>query len=258
MLLLTWNTATDEFEYGQWLKGRIYERRCDLSPNGELLLYFAAKQRPPLFTWSAVSRPPYLTALALWPKGDAWGGGGVLESDREIHLNHGPHQMGLAEGFHVPKWMEVRAFGRASGWGEDDPVWAKRLERDGWTRVSRDPVIWEKPHPVARDAYTLQMAILGMHETNGPWYVIEHEVTSRGNVTHRLGRSDWAEWSPDGDLLFAKGGSLYRLDYRHPVLPPVAEARELIDLKGAAFAEREAPAWAQQWPKPARSRRRRS
>jgi PAS domain-containing protein len=35
VLLLTWNTATHEITPGQWFKGRIYERRCDLSPSGE-------------------------------------------------------------------------------------------------------------------------------------------------------------------------------------------------------------------------------
>jgi len=31
---LLWNRKTDEFQLGQWLKGRIYERRSDLSPDG--------------------------------------------------------------------------------------------------------------------------------------------------------------------------------------------------------------------------------
>ena len=66
VLLLTWNTETDELRQGQWFKGRIYERRCDLSPSGEKLIYFAAKHRGPHGTWTAVSRPPYLTALAMW------------------------------------------------------------------------------------------------------------------------------------------------------------------------------------------------
>ena len=74
--LVLWKTDTDTFESGQWFKGRIYERRCDLSPSGRRLIYFAAKYRKPLYTWTAVSRPPFLTAVALWPKGDAWGGGG--------------------------------------------------------------------------------------------------------------------------------------------------------------------------------------
>src|ERR1041384_8508875 len=47
VLLIRWNTETDTFEHGQWLRGRIYERRCDLSPDGGLLLYFAANWHPP-------------------------------------------------------------------------------------------------------------------------------------------------------------------------------------------------------------------
>jgi hypothetical protein len=36
-----WNRKTDEFQLGQWLRGRIYERRADLSPDGRHLIYFA-------------------------------------------------------------------------------------------------------------------------------------------------------------------------------------------------------------------------
>lgn len=41
--VIGWNLNTDEFTTGQWFKGRIYEYRCDLSPDGRYLLYFAAK-----------------------------------------------------------------------------------------------------------------------------------------------------------------------------------------------------------------------
>src|SRR3569832_1063297 len=40
--LIKWNLKDDTFEEGQWLKARVYERRCDLSPQGTLLIYFAA------------------------------------------------------------------------------------------------------------------------------------------------------------------------------------------------------------------------
>ena len=33
--LILWNMHKDTFERGQWFKGRIYERRCDLSPDGK-------------------------------------------------------------------------------------------------------------------------------------------------------------------------------------------------------------------------------
>jgi hypothetical protein len=34
--LVAWDTDRHAFELGQWFHGRIYERRCDLSPSGEL------------------------------------------------------------------------------------------------------------------------------------------------------------------------------------------------------------------------------
>src|SRR5688572_9568297 len=77
--VIRWDTARDTFERGQWFHGRIYERRSDLSPDGALLVYFASKfdrvtrsDRHYTNAWTAVSRPPWLTALALWPKGDCW------------------------------------------------------------------------------------------------------------------------------------------------------------------------------------------
>ena len=41
--LLKWNTDKDEITPGQWLNGRIYADRADLSPYGNYLIYFAAK-----------------------------------------------------------------------------------------------------------------------------------------------------------------------------------------------------------------------
>src|SRR6187200_1673578 len=69
--LIRWWLKGDSFDEGQWIRARIYPRRADLSPDGELLIYFAGRFRKPLHTWTAVSHPPYFTALALWPKTDA-------------------------------------------------------------------------------------------------------------------------------------------------------------------------------------------
>lgn len=44
---LGWDLETDTFTMGQWLKGRIYEYRSDLSPDGELMIYFAVDYRHP-------------------------------------------------------------------------------------------------------------------------------------------------------------------------------------------------------------------
>ena len=88
--VILWHTDTDEVERGAWFKGRIYEERCDLSPDGQLFLYFALQgsrwRTSYEDTWTAVSRPPWLHALVLWPHGDTWGGGGRFVGKRKVAL----------------------------------------------------------------------------------------------------------------------------------------------------------------------------
>jgi hypothetical protein len=88
--VISWDTARDRFEHGAWLRGRIYEDRCDLSPDGELLLTFVLQGRKSgtstTHAWSAVSRPPWLHALALWPQGTTYGGGGRFTGKRSLVL----------------------------------------------------------------------------------------------------------------------------------------------------------------------------
>ena len=43
--VIGWDRKNDTFEVGQWLNGRIYERRCDLSPDGKHFIYFAMNGR---------------------------------------------------------------------------------------------------------------------------------------------------------------------------------------------------------------------
>ncbi|MCV2874059.1 hypothetical protein OEZ71_17315 [Defluviimonas sp. WL0050] len=77
--LILWHRDTDRFEDGQWLKHKVYPERCDLSPDGRHFLYFALNgdwSGQSEGAYSALSRPPYFTALALFPEGSTWGGGG--------------------------------------------------------------------------------------------------------------------------------------------------------------------------------------
>lgn len=265
VLLIRWDLERDTFEFGQWFAGRIYERRCDLSPRGDLLLYFAANWRDPYQSWTAVSRPPYLTALALWPKGDAWGGGGHFSAKDDIQLNHWSDRMELADGFSLPKRLRIGPFGDRSGTGEDNPIWERRLLRDGWTlesepaEVVRDleakvswefkpPRTWGKKHPVRPKEFTLRMSIHGIHERNGAWYVIEHSIVRRNGTVESLGRSEWADWAASGDLLFSKSGKLFRLGYRDAALPEVNTAQELADFTDLKFNPVQSPEDMRQWP----------
>lgn len=231
VLCVLWKTDTDEFVEGQWLKGRIYERRYDLSPSGQHLIYFAANYKKPYFSWTAVSPPPYLTAVALWAKGDGWGGGGLFADEQTILLNHRPDEMTLAEGFRLPSHVRVEPFGERPGWGEDRPIWNERLMRDGWALVQQGtaiehklgapvwvtfdpPEVWSKPNHPLRGRYGLRMSIRGLHEREGTWYITHHAVIDRDSgIEHQLGRTDWADWCRSGDLLFAKDGRLFRLGF---------------------------------------------
>lgn len=131
--VLGWNRYSDRIEVGQWLRGRIYERRCDLSPDGRHLLYFAMNGRwasPSKGAWSAISRAPYLKALAFWPKGDCWNGGGLFVSDRDYWLNdaHGLHRLERD----ATRLRRVEAPPLAQYRNECPGVYYPRLERDGW------------------------------------------------------------------------------------------------------------------------------
>jgi hypothetical protein len=265
VLLSKWDLLADTFEHGQWLKSRIYERRCDLSPDGKLLIYFAADYKRPLWSWTTISRPPYLTALALWKKGDGWGGGGLFSRPSEILLNHRSDEMTLADSFTLPKEFSVKPFGDRPGWGEDDPIWSTRLARDGWLLTQYPdfpkpnfgaklvwnldpPVVWQKPHPQRTPRYTLQMVVRGIHEKDGPWYVVDYNLLAPGKTVMSLGRCDWADWDPKGDLLFAQSGCIYRLSAEKKHFPPIELSRLIADFTELKFENVAPPPEATQWP----------
>ena len=81
---------SDTFESGAWFHGRIYEEKCDLSPDGNLAVCFChgGAYRPSYTdSWTAVSRAPWLHALALWPWGTTYGGGGRFVENRKLILH---------------------------------------------------------------------------------------------------------------------------------------------------------------------------
>lgn len=264
VLCLSWHTDTDRFEEGQWLRARIYERRSDLSPSGERLVYFAASFKPHgPGSWTAVSHPPWLTALAMWPKGDTWGGGGLFEDDKTLLLNHAPGDAGVGP----PSPLRVRPLHAYAGRGEDDPIHSMRLARDGW-RVEEEgkaqenafsakvwftyvpPIVMAKTQPGGRSKHPIELLSIthGVHERNGAWYVMEHAVRNpESEERASLGRTDWADWDRNGDLLYAKHGAIFRLPRRAAAALDLDAARKLVDLNGHAFEARASPPEARRW-----------
>jgi len=88
--LILWDTDRDTFTEGAWFRGRISEYSSDLSPDGKLFVYSAQKVirigEKRVLNWTAVSRPPYVTPLAIWPQSWALEGGGRFLGNRRLAL----------------------------------------------------------------------------------------------------------------------------------------------------------------------------
>jgi hypothetical protein len=234
-----WDRRDDSFAIGQWLRGRIYERRADLSPDGRHMIYFAMDGRwsgEAGGAWTAVSRAPWLRAVALWAKGDCWQGGGLFLDDRRYWLN-GCHRP-LREDRRI-----VRAEDRPEGafGGECLSVYYPRLLRDGWRLAAPvNPADWcdrfEKP--LAHGWTLVKLAHRSaVHPVGRGCYWDEHLLSHAGGEVIALPEWEWAEAAPDG-MVFAAGGALFRqaLTALGPQPP-----RLLRDFNGDRFAARAAP-----------------
>ena len=114
--LLLWDTVADTVCPGSWFHGRIPDQSCSLSPNGELFAYKATKYqgkktRGVNYCWTAISKLPWLTALALWPQADTWSGAAAFADDRTLiidcaHWERLKTKDRLPTGFRVlPRWI---------------------------------------------------------------------------------------------------------------------------------------------------------
>ena len=274
--LISWDLKSDTFIPGQWLKHRVYERRSDLSPDGRFFIYFAADYSKQPGTYTAVSQPPYFTALSLWFKGDAWGGGGLFSADgRKIYLNHRPgayragfDEMALGEGFKAPP-MSIAPLHEGSGWGEDDPICFYRMKRDGWSLVSRGseskrqgfsspyhyakrrPTIYQKRSkaPIGLPKWGLRLSSKYTGEEQGRWNVEEACIANVwGKTVLDLGRVDWCDLDHNGDILWAWAGKLWRLKYnRDPRAFKLSQPKLLADFNKMMFEEMKAPPKVRTW-----------
>jgi len=240
-----WDRREDRFLLGQWLRGRIYARRSDLSPDGRHLIYFAMDGRweeGRLGAWTAVSRAPYLKALALFAKDDCWHGGGLWLRDRVYWLNDGYGHRAVETTDEIdrdPRHVPVEDFG-----GECPGVYYHRLRRDGWTmrKVASDApedvdAIFDKP---LGHGWLLRKAC---HAQTDPepgrgvyWdeHGLLHEPTGeRAHYPHW----EWADLDRHR-LVWAEGGCLHAAPMREG---GPGEAKLLHDFNDARFEAVAAP-----------------
>jgi hypothetical protein len=240
-----WDRGRDEFQLGQWLKGRIYERRCDLSADGKYLIYFAMSGKwnsEVKGSWTAISRAPYLKGIAVFPKGDCWNGGGLFTTKKSYWLNDGCGHSVLRNTNELrrdAKFRPTQNFG-----GECLSVYYPRLLRDGWTLVQRvNPAkgnnvdVFEKPLGAGWVLRKIAHAEIGAPMGKG-CYWDEHELLHpQSEVRIPCPHWEWAELERDR-LVWAEGGKLFQGGLDKVGL---AYSSELFDFNEMAFSPIEAP-----------------
>lgn len=242
---MIWDRKRDTFRIGQWFRGRIYERRADLSPDGKFLIYFAMNGKRETETggsWTAISRAPWLKAIVLLAKGDCWHGGGLFTGDRQYWLNDGFGHRVVRDSTQVVRdngYHPERSFG-----GECLNVYYPRLLRDGWTLAGErgnrmdSATIFERPLVHGWMLRKIAHEQVGAPEGKS-CYWDEHEVVhvEKGEV---LQHPDW-EWADrDGDsIVYGSRGCLYRarINRAHGIGRP----RLLRDLNEMQFEAIPAP-----------------
>jgi len=249
--LSLWHTDSDVIEHGQWMSARVYERRCDVSPDGRLFAYFARKDSRRVAddigadSWIAVSRPPWFTALAVWAVGSTWCAGACFAGTRSLFAAHvtSPPDRGS-----LPGWLSLSKdpphLDRTNEW-TDRTVYFSRLLRDGWSPIpdvaAANPW-WERRSPDGAQALLMMPRhdasfndYGGRHTTD---YALRDEAT--GSV-RELGAANWADWDHNGRLALARDGRL--LIWRSP-----GAMHELADFNPQTPDPEPAPPEATRWP----------
>ncbi|MEM7758622.1 MAG: hypothetical protein AAF298_10910 [Cyanobacteria bacterium P01_A01_bin.40] len=240
--ILGWERKTNTFTVGQWLKGRIYERRSDISHSGKYWIYFAMNGKwnsEAKGAWTAIARVPWLKAIALLPKGDCWNGGGLFLDDKHYWLN-GCHDLL----FTSKEIVQHKSYQPKNHYGgECLNVYYNRLQRDGWNLICQKGQKWHSRTIFGKKLLHGWEIIKICHEQlNSPLgkgcYWDEHELRNQNGEILTQPGWEWADWV-DNAIVFAESGCLYSIDIetdKHLSNPLL-----IHDFNGYEFENRQAP-----------------
>jgi len=213
--LMRWNTETDAIEHGSWFRGRLYPLRCDVSNDGNWMVYLALGAGGN--TWNGVCKLPWLMTACEAENVGTYHGGGYWADGKTL----------LTNGWSGIRTVEKFPFALSplsTTYSEDEGVLYPRMERDGWRRavppgkegalegtkkraaIPRGDAGWEHQpspkHPVLRCFYRsyLQRGRTFEFRLEGYPDVLDANV-------------EWATWDSLGQLVVARSGEVekYRL-----------------------------------------------
>jgi hypothetical protein len=257
--VLRWQLDPPRIEPGAWFRGQLYPRRCDVSADGALLGYYALTGKPPPWdSYLAVSKAPWLHALAMWHQGSTWHWGCEFLADgrfctgaaRPDPPTSGTYPAGLAPRSPLPalehpdRWRlrDVQREARR-GW-----VQHKLADDDALFRIvqlpDRLPLVLRRPRP-GDDRTALVLAHAGHdYARHGIEGAEIHYVLDRECELAALPDVAWADWTADGRLLVAATDGALRIESLTSAGLDTEWRHDLAELQPAP---RRAPAWALHW-----------
>ncbi len=240
-----WDLKRDTCEPGAWFRGVIYPQKCDLSPDGRWLVYSAMKvgsDWPAGDIYEAISRLPWLTALAAWNSGTTY--------TRGMHFVDDPAQSDVGDpdvGDMRPclrryglRWTlpEQYAVERRRDWVESAAS-PPRREGEWWDERRR--AIMAKAQPDGPNVLHVEGRYAAFR-TGEPYVDAPLYWLDRGDEIEMLEGVQWADWDPSGRLLVATN------DGRLGIwLPGEGSQEVIVDLSDMKPAAQQAPAWASEW-----------
>ncbi len=242
-----WDTSTPAYEPGAWFHGTLYPQKCDLSPDGRWLAYSAMK---PGADWAggevyeAISRLPWLDALAAWEAGTTYTRGMHFDGEAGV-CAMGEPDVGDARpalrrlGIKITRPIQF-AVERRRGWSES-PATPPRAEGGPWDEHRSVEMRKER----SRGGTVLHVTggyaafrVLPSHHDPAAYFL------SVGEDLGALDDVQWADWDDAGRLLVATTSG--RLQIREVVglEHRVVFEHDLASLEPHPEAP---PGWALEW-----------
>jgi hypothetical protein len=205
-----WDLEKPEYEPGSWLRGTIYPQRCDVSPDGRWFISFSLKAFAEWDlgpTYIAISRLPWLTALAAWGIGSTWTRGMQFLEDASVWQVEEPDvgDLDAVRGRFGLRMSRADSFAveRRRGWTEtaDTPP---RAADDAWDERRGDRIVMQKIRPSSNgsERLTVRGTYAAVRELHGIRTDVRYELHRAGEPTHLEG-VQWADWDARGRLLVA-------------------------------------------------------
>ncbi len=200
--LMRWWVDEARVEPGVWVRKRVFARHCDLSSDGELLLFLLSGTVKGQFqVIGGISRAPWLHPLASWDEHSTVSRGWCFATHGIAHTWDKPRDVTLSTGRIVIQRNDNVSFVNElrRGWVEA-PDCPPRHPQDVWDE--NRSIVLQREWKASGDTLRL---IGGRHDSEGgmdgkaPTYEVQFRS---GNCTP-LVEAAWADWDHRGRLLVA-------------------------------------------------------